>query len=210
MTTTSAGTYGGWQPEKAGFLGRLDQFGTLLVTGAAALVVTALLARSVPAALVCLPLAAVLVLLATVRVHGLTAYDWLLFAVRHQYAVVRRRTRFLSGAFAPRDPSTDDQGIDLPGTAAGLRFLDAPNGRDGTIAVVHDPVARTYTAVLRVRYPGLALAATDRQDRRVSAWGGLLESLCVDDTPLVGYPSWLSARLQSGLDVLLSCEPWFR
>lgn len=205
-------TFGGWQEEKSGFLGRLDVVGTLLVTAAASLVVTALLARSLPVAAVCAPTAAGLVALATIRVHGLTAHEWLLFAVRHQYATARQRTRFLSGVFAPRRPGDQAQGIDLPGTAAALRFLQVPDGRGGQLAVVHDPYARTYTAVLQVRYPGLALAATDRQDRRVGAWGGLLESLCVDDTPLVrlgvlerSWPDdgaalrgWVDANIASG------------
>ncbi len=178
-------TFGGWQEEKSGFLGRLDLVGTMLVTAAASLVVTALLARSLTAVAVCAPSAATLVALATVRVHGLTAHEWLLFAARHQYAGARQRTRFLSGVFAPHRPTDQEQGIDLPGTAAALRFLKVPDGRGGQLTVVHDPFARTYTAVLQVRYPGLALAATDRQERRVGAWGALLESLCVDDTPLV-------------------------
>jgi hypothetical protein len=128
------------------------------------------------------PVAAGLVGLAVVRVGGLPAEAWLLHAVRHTWNMLRRRSLFCSGVFAPARRADPDQRqpMDLPGTLGCLRFLDAPTGTGTSLAVVHDPLAGTFTLVARVAPPGLALADHARQDQRVSSWGGFLAGLCVE------------------------------
>ena len=101
--------------------------------------------------------------------------------LRHAASACTRRNQFLSGAFAPwllADADEPEQPMDLPGALARLTLLSTPTGTGTDVAVVHDPGHDTVTAVLRLRYPGLALADQDLQERRVSAWGTFLASVC--------------------------------
>jgi len=179
-------SYGGWQPEKSGFIGRLSLAGFGFVAGAVGLLLVPVYSGSWPTLLVVLPAAAGLLALAYARVGGLAADEWLALAVRHAVNVARRRHVFLSGVFAPAraDDPEQAQPMDLPGPLACLRILSAPTGA-GTAGIVYDPLANTYAAVLRVRPPGLALADTDCQDRRVAGWGAVLAGLCVEAGPVV-------------------------
>ncbi|MEN8649709.1 SCO6880 family protein [Streptomyces sp. 21So2-11] len=178
-------TYSGWQSEKSGFIGRLSGPGFALVAAASVTALVPINMASWTAALVCAPVAAVLLLLAFGRVLGLSADEWIALAVRHQIAVALKRNTFLSGAFAPRSSKTGQQPMDLPGVLARLRILEAPDGLGGRLGVVHDPVAGTYTAVARIAFPGLALVDTDKQTARVAAWSALLRSYCTEDSPVV-------------------------
>jgi hypothetical protein len=173
--------YGGWQPERSGFIGRLSLAGFLLTGAAVVVLLVPVYHGDWTGLLVSAPISAGLVGLAVVRVGGLAADRWLLHAVRHSWNTLCRRNLFSSGVFAPtRDGDPDQtQPMDLPGTLACLRFLDAPTGTGSSVAVVHDPLAGSYTLVARVAPPGLALADHARRDHRVTAWGGFLAGLCV-------------------------------
>ncbi|MER5780307.1 SCO6880 family protein [Streptomyces mobaraensis] len=170
-------TFSGWQSERSGFMGNLSGVGFALVAGACVIALIPLHQHSWGAALVFLPLAALLVLLAFGRVLGLSADEWIVLAVRHQIAVATHRNVFLSGVFAPRTKD-GEQPMDLPGVLARLHLLEAPDGLGGTLGVMHNPVDGTYTAICRVTFPGLALVDTDRQNARVRAWGAFLRSQC--------------------------------
>ncbi|MFC9498416.1 SCO6880 family protein [Streptomyces sp. NPDC056982] len=185
MSSSTPVTYGGWQSERSGFMGRLSGPGFALVVVGCVLLLTPLNLSSWTAAFVCVPLAAVAFTLAFGRVLGLSADEWILLAVRHQISVATRRNVFMSGAFAPRSKKTDRQPMDLPGTLARLRFLEAPDGLGGALGISHDPAANTYTAVARVTFPGLALIDSDRQTARVAAWGSFLRTFCTEDSPIV-------------------------
>lgn len=173
-------TYSGWQNERSGFIGDLSGIGFCLMALAAIVALIPIYRHSWSAAVVSIPLAAVLLLLAYGRVQGLSAEEWILLAVRHQIAVATKRNTFFSGVFAPRTPS-GEQPMDLPGVLARLRILDAPDGLGGSVGVVHEPVEGTYTLIARVTFPGLALIDTDRQNARVAAWGAFLRSHCKED-----------------------------
>ncbi|MFX4293620.1 SCO6880 family protein [Streptomyces bohaiensis] len=177
--------YGGWQTEKSAWFGELSGTGFTLVA-------TAVLTASIPlytgtaaAALVCLPLAALLIGAAYGRVYGLTADQWAVLAFRHHLAVARRQNVFLSGVFAPTKRSTGERPMDLPGALARLRILPAPDGRAGKIGVVHNPATNTYTGIMQVSHGGLALVDTELRNRRVDAWGGVLRAMCVEGGPIV-------------------------
>ncbi|MEU8828908.1 SCO6880 family protein [Streptomyces sp. NPDC048636] len=178
-------TYGGWQSEKSGFMGRLSGTGFVLITGASILALTPINLGSWAAAAVCLPLALLLLVVAFGRVMGLSADEWIVLAVRHQINVATKRNIFLSGIFAPRAAEDGAQPMDLPGTLARLRILEAPDGLGGTLGISHDPMAGTYTATARLTFPGLALIETGRQTARVAAWSGFLRSFCTEDSPIV-------------------------
>jgi hypothetical protein len=186
-TTTTSETggprmYGGWQPEKSGFIGGMSLAGFVFAGIAVLVLLVPVYRGDWTGLLVSAPLAAGLVGLAVVRVGGLPAEAWLLHAARHGWNMLWRRTLFCSGVFAParRTDPHQRQPMDLPGTLGCLRFLDAPTGTGSSVAVVHDPLAGTFTLVTRVAPPGLALADHGRQDQRVSCWGGFLAGLCVE------------------------------
>ncbi|GHF47795.1 hypothetical protein GCM10010218_31520 [Streptomyces mashuensis] len=169
--------YSGWQSERSGFIGNLSGLGFCLVAAASIIALTPVYMHSWGAAFVCLPLAALLLLLAYGRVLGLSADEWIALAVRHQIAVATKRNIFFSGVFAPRTKD-GQQPMDLPGVLARLHLLEAPDGLGGTLGVMHNPVDGTYTAICRVSFPGLALVDTDKQNARVKAWAAYLRSLC--------------------------------
>src|SRR5690606_34774920 len=106
--------------------------------------------------------------------------EWIVLAVRHQIAVATNRNLFFSGAFAPRTKD-GSQPMDLPGRLARLHLLEAPDGLGGQIGVMHNPVENTYTAVCQVKFPGLALIDTERQNVRVKGWAAFLRSHCKED-----------------------------
>ena len=86
----------------------------------------------------------------------------------------------------PGEPGTAGgaPGLDLPGILAPLRLLSVPAaGHD--LAVVENRHDRTWTAVARVRFPGIGLADSARREARVAGWGALLAGLCTEGTPLV-------------------------
>lgn len=182
--------YAGWQPEKSGFIGGLSLAGFCFAATAVVVLLVPVYRSSWDTLLVAGPVAGLLLGLAYVRISGLSADEWLLRALRHWWNTLRRRNTFASGVFAPtrvNDPQ-QVQRMDLPGMLASTRILAAPTGiggrADSGAAVVHDPLANTYTAVVRVHPPGLALADLDRQHQRVDSWGALLAGLCVEDGAL--------------------------
>jgi hypothetical protein len=183
MTVSQPVSYSGWQSETTGFMGRLSGPGFGMVA-AAALIATLPFNVGWQSAFLCLPLSLFLLALAFGRVMGLSADEWISLAVRHQISVATRRNLFFSGAFAPRSAATGRQPMDLPGTLARLRILDAPDGLGGQLGVVHDPVAGTYSAIARITFPGLALVDTDQQAARVAAWAAFLRTYCTEDSPL--------------------------
>ncbi|GGU44628.1 SCO6880 family protein [Streptomyces violascens] len=177
--------YTGWQSEKSGFMGRLSGPGFAMVAAATGMALLPINLHSWSAALFCLPVSAVLLLLAFGRVMGLSADEWITLAVRHQIAVARKTNVFLSGAFAPRSNDSGQQPMDLPGVLARLRILEAPDGLGGQLGISHDPVAGTYTAIARISHPGLALVDTDKQNGRVAAWAAFLRTFCTEDSPII-------------------------
>jgi hypothetical protein len=184
--------YGGWQRERLGFMFGLSGLRFALAVAAVLLAVAPISVQSVGVGLFAWPLAATLATAVWLRVLGRTSTEWAGLTVRHTINKTRGRSLFISGPAAPRsaaDP-TAPAPMDLPGALAPLRFLEAetlgqlgalaPNGQ---IAVVHHPQDRTFTAVARIRYPGIALADSDRRDSRVAGWGGLLAQLCNEASP---------------------------
>jgi hypothetical protein len=194
-TTTdrpSTHLYGGWQRERLGFLFGMSGGRFALAVLALFLVVAPITTQSLAVLAIAWPTAGLLVALVCVRVMGHTATEWTGTATAFTWNKARRRNIFLSGALAPRaatDP-TAPAPMDLPGTLAPLRFLDAETlgclgaaAPTGHIGVVHHPLDQTFTAVARVRYPGIALADSARRDARVAGWGGLLAQLCNEASP---------------------------
>ncbi|MEU5608101.1 SCO6880 family protein [Streptomyces sparsogenes] len=185
MSQSQPATYAGWQSERQGFAGSLSLTGCVLLAAAALCVMLPIYTQNWAAEVIAIPVAAVLYALAKVPIYGMTAEEWARLAIRHQINVAGGRDVFLSGVFAPRRRSDDQQPMDLPGILARLKILAAPIGGQEEIAVVYDPLENTYSAVLEIRYPGLALEDTDQINRRVAAWGAFLRTQCVEGGPIV-------------------------
>ena len=209
MSTEMTGpqrTYGGWQQEKVAFLFGLSAPRAAMLSGAVLAALTPVGLADLPAAVIFWPAALVLGTAALLRVGGRTGDEWL--AGLASYTVIRARGqhRFAGGPFAPTqipapapaqaaaagtggaggggDATVEVPGLDLPGILAPLRLLSVPAaGHD--LAVVENRYDRTWTAVARVRFPGIGLADSARREARVAGWGGLLASLCTEGTPLV-------------------------
>ena len=201
-------TYRGWQPEVTGFLGRTSLAEFLMVGAGLVAVLACVMSGSWLVAAAGLPVGGGLLALGLVRVAGVRAGQWLVAGGRHAVAVASGRNLFASGVFAPLrlragsdgpggpgyEGNAGDLGcsgdgdlcqpMDLPGVLAPLHLRSAFTGSGTEVAVVHDRSANTFSAVLALRYPGLALADVDEQNRRVTGWATLLASLCVEGGPI--------------------------
>jgi hypothetical protein len=77
---------------------------------------------------------------------------------------------YLARPAAPRPAGT----MALPGDAAALRFhVDSVIGA----ALVHDPHARTLTAIARITHPAFVLLSPDSQRQRVTGWARVLAGI---------------------------------
>jgi hypothetical protein len=74
--------------------------------------------------------------------------------------------------------------MNLPGILAPLRMLAIPAAAGRDLAVVSHPLDHAYTAVARVRFPGITLNDSARQHHLVSQWGLLLAALCTEGSPI--------------------------
>ncbi|MFF2075399.1 SCO6880 family protein [Kitasatospora sp. NPDC058162] len=177
-------TYFGWQQERVAFLFGLSTQRAAMLGGAVLALIWPFAISYLRAGLVTWPLSFVLFLLAFIRVAGRTVDEWLVAFVSFEILRFRGQNRFLSGAFAPRS-GTDEPKLDLPGILAPLAILEADGGGGAPIAVIHHQLDRTYTAVARVRFPGIGLVDSARRDQRVASWGELLNSQCTEGNPVI-------------------------
>ena len=219
MSTETVGrqrTYGGWQREKVAFLFGFSAAQTILLCGAALAAVTPFAVSSVRAAVLLWPTAVVLATAALARVAGRTGDEWAAGLVSYLLIRSRGQHRFAGGPFtlardSSRSVAEEESQLDLPGILAPLRILSVPAGtRD--LAIVENRHERTWTAVARVRFPGIGLSDSARRDQRVAGWGALLASLCTEGGPLIrvqalqrlvpesgaALRSWHAAHLAAG------------
>ena len=179
--------YYGWQHERVNFLLGMSGRRTALVALAVLLAVQPISAARLSDALIAWPAAAILALLAYLRVGGRTVDEWMVVAVSFQLLKARGQNRFHSGAFAPTalgDPAGPAP-MDLPGVLAPIRILAAESGTGGTMAVLYHPHDRTYTAVARIESAGIGLADAGKREAQVSGWGRFLAGLCTEGQPIV-------------------------
>ncbi|MFJ8628129.1 SCO6880 family protein [Kitasatospora sp. NPDC093550] len=178
-------TYFGWQQEKVAFLFGLSVQRAAMLGGAVLATIWPFAISYVRAGLVTWPVAFVLFLLAFVRIAGRTVDEWAVSFVSFEILKFRGQNRFLAGAFSPRKATTDEPKMDLPGILAPLSILEADGGSGDPIAVIHHQLDRTFTAVARVRFPGIGLVDSQRRDQRVASWGELLNSQCTEGNPII-------------------------
>ncbi|MHC5907752.1 SCO6880 family protein [Streptomyces sp. S6] len=144
----------------------------LTVTGLTGLLLLAvIIARGVVGALELVPLWASVVLLVLLRHRGRALADWVPIVAR--YASRRMRGQLVWLARPSRRPVREGL-LHLPGTAAGLRVVTAPDRRYGA---VHNPHTGTLTAVVKVSSRAYALLDPGTQNANVSGWGRALAAL---------------------------------
>lgn len=179
-------TYFGWQPERVAFLFGLSGPRALMIGIAVMAGVWPVSASNMGLAVICWPIAVVLLAAAFARIAGRTCDEWLAAAVSYQGLRWRNQHKFLSGAFAP-DNADPGQGkpLDLPGLLAPVAIFEATMPGGGPLALAKHRLDRTYTAVARVTFPGIGLVDSSRREQRVSGWGGLLAGLCTEGSPIV-------------------------
>jgi hypothetical protein len=182
-------TYGGWQEERPAFLFGLSAPRAALLSGAVLAAIVPVSMSDLPAAIVFWPAAVILAAAALIRVAGRTGDEWAAGVVSHAVIRAQGQHRFAGGPFAPQAANQDSPGrqpeLDLPGILAPLRLLSVPAAGGRDLAVVEHRLDRTYTAVARVRFPGIGLSDSTRRDQRVTAWGALLAGLCAEGSPVI-------------------------
>ncbi|MGW3073951.1 SCO6880 family protein [Kitasatospora sp. NPDC001132] len=144
-----------------------------LITTAAAglLLLTVLTTRGVTGALQFLPVWGAIAPFVFVRYRGRTLADWAPIAAR--YALRRFRGQ-LVWLVRPSSRPVREGLLHLPGSAASLRVVTAPDRRYGA---VHDPHAGTLTAIVKVSSRAYALLDPGTQNANVNGWGRALAAL---------------------------------
>lgn len=140
-------------------------------TASGLLLLAVLLTRGVVGALELLPLWAAFGALTFVRARGRSLADWTPVVAR--YALRRARGQLLWLA-RPSDRPVREGLLHLPGTAASLRVVTAPDRRYGA---VHHPGTGTLTAVVKVSARAYALLDPGAQNANVAGWGRALAAL---------------------------------
>ncbi|MFC9329071.1 SCO6880 family protein [Kitasatospora sp. NPDC057015] len=144
-----------------------------LVTAAATglLLLAVLTARGVTGMLQLTPAWASVAAFVFIRYRGRTLADWAPVAVR--YALRHLRGQLIWLARPSRRPVREGL-LHLPGSAASLRVVTAPDRRYGA---VHDAHAGTLTAIVKVSSRAYALLDPGTQNANVSGWGRCLAAL---------------------------------
>lgn len=193
MSTTSSEqsrprTYFGWQQEKVAFLYGMSgqRFGMVAI--AVLLAVWPVAMSNLRTGIVTWPIAAVLAVLAFLRVGGRTVDEWLTAAVSYGILRGQGHHKFASAAFAPPAKTAAPDAPrpqDLPGVLAPVQILEAELPSGEPLAIAHHRHQDTYTAVARVRFPGIGLVDSSRREQRVAGWGTVLTGLCTEGSPIV-------------------------
>lgn len=207
MTTLSAEersrprSYFGWQQDKVAFMYGMSGQRFAMLAVAVLLGVWPLTISSLHTGMITWPVAVVLAVLAFVRVGGRTVDEWANAAVSYGFLRAQGQHKFASAAFAPPAKTAAPQAPrpqDLPGILAPVQILEADMPGGGPLAIAYHRNERTYTAVARVRFPGIGLVDTSRREQRVAGWGSLLAGLCTEGAPLVRVQAMQRLLPESG------------
>lgn len=106
-----------------------------------------------------------------IRYRGRTLADWAPIAARYG---LRRLRGQLIWLVRPSSRPVREGLLHLPGSAASLRVVTAPDRRYGA---VHDPHAGTLTAIVKVSSRAYALLDPGTQSANVNGWGRALAAL---------------------------------
>lgn len=106
-----------------------------------------------------------------IPVAGRPLVEWLPVACWWLWRTTGGQLAYRRRIVTPRPAGT----LALPGGAARLReYVDPETGA----AMVHDPTAGTLTVVTEITHPAFVLLDPGEQERRVTAWGRVLATVC--------------------------------
>lgn len=106
-----------------------------------------------------------------IPVAGRPLVEWLPVACWWLWRTTGGQLAYRRRIVNPRPAGT----LALPGDAARLReYVDPETGA----AMVHDPTAGTLTVVTEITHPAFVLLDPGEQERRVTAWGRVLATVC--------------------------------
>ncbi|MGA4856873.1 SCO6880 family protein [Streptomyces koyangensis] len=135
------------------------------------LLLAVVLTRGVMGALQLVPLWVAIAVLVFVRRRGRALANWAPIVARYALRRLRGQLVWLT---RPSGRPIREGLLHLPGTAASLRVVTAPDGRYGA---VHDPHSETLTAVVKVSSRAYALLDPGTQQANVGGWGRALAAL---------------------------------
>ncbi|WP_186781596.1 MULTISPECIES: SCO6880 family protein [unclassified Streptomyces] len=135
------------------------------------LLLTVVLTRGVIGAVQLVPLWVAIAVLVFVHHRGRALADWAPIVARYALRRLRGQLVWLT---RPSGRPIREGLLHLPGTAASLRVVTAPDGRYGA---VHDPHSETLTAVVKVSSHAYALLDPGTQQANVGGWGRALAAL---------------------------------
>jgi len=173
------------------------------VAAGLAVAVAALHSRPTPATVVvALVSVAGGVALASWPISGRTGEEWLPTIARWSSTGLagarRHRSAGPTGGHSLALAATTGKGSGhrpRPGPFGEIALLDVPDrGGGGSLGVIHDVRARTYTAVLSIRGHSFALLGPAEQGRRVGGWSAVLASLARERS-VVHRLQWIASAL---------------
>ncbi len=202
QASTSARVYRGWQIEKINFMFGLSTQRALMLGAAVLIAALPIAVSNVSGVVVAWPVAVVLALLVFIRIAGRTTDEWAMAVVSYAALRTRNQHKFLGAAFTPLRKGEKTASVpDLPGFLAPIRILVADIGNGRELAVAHNRHEQSYTAVARVRFPGIGLVDSGRRDQRVSGWGALISGLCTEGNPITRVQALQRLVPESGAEL---------
>jgi hypothetical protein len=109
--------------------------------------------------------------IAGIPIGGRKIVEWAPIVSRWTWRAAHDQLTYRRRIVRPRPVGT----LSLPGDAAALREWNDP---ESGAVMIHDPHARTLTAVVAVSHPAFALLDPGEQHRRVTGWGRVLAGTC--------------------------------
>lgn len=195
MATTDARRYRLPPLVSTGLFGAFAPAQVVVLGGGALVALTCILAGWAPVGAAALLLAAIV---AFKRVGAFQLHELLPLHA----GWVRRRLRGEQrwARPVPLLGATERAPVPLPAVMDGLDLLGVPvasvAGSSGGAAVVHDRVAGTVAAVLRVRGDGqFSLSSAREQDNQVAGWGDAIAGFCRENSAVarVAWHEWSAA-----------------
>lgn len=121
--------------------------------------------------LITAPIWAIAAAITWIPVAGRPLVEWLPVACWWLWRTTGGQLAYRRRIVTPRPAGT----LALPGDAARLReYVDPETGA----GMVHDPTAGTLTVVTEITHPAFVLLDPGEQERRVTAWGRVLATVC--------------------------------
>ena len=167
--------YGAWRQDRQGWLFGLSGGALTTAVVAGLPLLLAVGARAWVAALVWVPVWAVLAVGVCVPIAGRSAARWVADSVLHVVGASAGWSAWQSRAAAGR--ADDLSRADLPGVLAGIATHDGPpfGALLSRPAIVQDSSAQTWAAVARISHPGIGLAEGGTRNRMGAGLAELLE-----------------------------------